>query len=201
MKDLLWNHRCGLISLRIVLIVTQVPFPLVFQDFPISTYYLGEVNRLPAHPERSRSEEKELPTRKTPNQPLIHLVSQRTQQFETGQWKEDRVQLYRSELSRYVQNYFHLLKLKILFRLSGKRNVPNVAVRKQEYEQRSSQERSLRPAESSPVSPIPYPLLSTGMSGNQTVIVGSKHLHVAPPLDYRDPSTFFVCLQFFFIDF
>lgn len=71
--------------------------------------------------------------------------------------------------------------------------MPNVAVRKQEYEQRSSQERSIRPAESSPVSPlspVPFASLPSGMSGNRTMLVGSKHIHVAPPLDYRDPSKF-----------
>ncbi|PSN52317.1 hypothetical protein C0J52_08535 [Blattella germanica] len=59
--------------------------------------------------------------------PMLQLVSRRAQQFETGKLDEeegppsDRTSFYRSELSR----------------LSSKRSVPNVAVRKREFESRS----------------------------------------------------------------
>ena len=60
--------------------------------------------------------------------PMLQLVSRRAHQFETGKLDEeegppsDRTSFYRSELSR----------------LSSKRSVPNVAVRKREFESRSS---------------------------------------------------------------
>lgn len=60
--------------------------------------------------------------------PMLQLVSRRARQFETGRLDDeegppsDRTSLYRSELSR----------------LSSKRSVPNVAVRKREFESRSS---------------------------------------------------------------
>jgi hypothetical protein len=60
--------------------------------------------------------------------PMLQLVSRRARQFETGRLDEeegppsDRTSLYRSELSR----------------LSSKRSVPNVAVRKREFESRST---------------------------------------------------------------
>ncbi|PNF34872.1 hypothetical protein B7P43_G03117, partial [Cryptotermes secundus] len=60
--------------------------------------------------------------------PMLQLVSKRARQFETGVLGEeegppnDRTSLYRSELSR----------------LSSKRSVPNVAVRKREFESRST---------------------------------------------------------------
>jgi len=60
--------------------------------------------------------------------PMLQLVSRRARQFETGRLDEeegppsDRTSLYRSELSR----------------LSSKRSVPNVAVRKREFELRST---------------------------------------------------------------
>jgi len=60
--------------------------------------------------------------------PVLQLVSRRARQFETGRLDDeegppsDRTSLYRSELSR----------------LSSKRSVPNVAVRKREFESRST---------------------------------------------------------------
>jgi len=60
--------------------------------------------------------------------PMIQLVSRRARQFETGRLDDeegllsDRTSLYRSELAR----------------LSSKRSVPNVAVRKREFESRST---------------------------------------------------------------
>ena len=60
--------------------------------------------------------------------PMLQLVSRRARQFETGRLDDeeglpsDRTSLYRSELSR----------------LSSKRSVPNVAVRKREFESRST---------------------------------------------------------------
>lgn len=60
--------------------------------------------------------------------PMLQLVSRRARQFETGRLDDeegppsDRTSLYRSELSR----------------LSSKRSVPNVAVRKREFESRSA---------------------------------------------------------------
>lgn len=63
-----------------------------------------------------------------PHLPVIHLVSRRARQFESGEEEDgkDRTSLYRSELAR----------------LSAKKGVPEVAVRKREFESRSLQENS-----------------------------------------------------------
>jgi hypothetical protein len=77
----------------------------------VSTPNEGTVNQNPSH-----------------IHPMLQLVSRRARQFETGRLDEeegppsDRTSLYRSELSR----------------LSSKRSVPNVAVRKREFESRST---------------------------------------------------------------
>lgn len=82
-------------------------------------------------------------------------------------------------------------------RLSGKRNVPNVAVRKQEFEERVGREeksvnqncRESREGRSLEAgSPPMLPMSASSLSGNRTVIVGSKHLHVEPPVDFRQLS-------------
>lgn len=63
-----------------------------------------------------------------PHLPVIHLVSRRARQFEAGEEEDgtNRTNFYRSELAR----------------LSAKKGVPEVAVRKREFESRSLQENS-----------------------------------------------------------
>lgn len=63
-----------------------------------------------------------------PHLPVIHLVSRRARQFETGEEEDstDRTSFYRSELAR----------------LSSKKGVPEVAARKREYESRNLQDNS-----------------------------------------------------------
>ncbi|EEB12293.1 conserved hypothetical protein [Pediculus humanus corporis] len=103
----------------------------------------------------------------------LHIVSQRAKQFETGQLEEEenKTHFYRSELAR----------------LSGKKTVPNVAVRKQEFERvgRDGNQSGGKDFCSSAES-----FSSSGdaggiLSGNRTVIVGSKQIHVDPPTDFK----------------
>ncbi|KAL0268282.1 UNVERIFIED_CONTAM: hypothetical protein PYX00_010288 [Menopon gallinae] len=127
---------------------------------------LDEVTTPDSCVSRSQSEESET-VRRSVTQPKLHIVSRRAKQFETGQLEEEnRTNFYKSELSR----------------LSGKRNVPNVAVRKQEFEQRVSRgERKPTARESRPQESAKN---DGTLSGNRTVIVGSKTLHVEPPTDF-----------------
>lgn len=68
------------------------------------------------------------------------------------------------------------------FRLSSKKSVPNVAVRKQEFERVGKDEvQAVDRDESCSPSRDNFGLLS----GNRTVIVGSKQIHVEPPTDFR----------------
>ncbi|XP_033607133.1 uncharacterized protein LOC111863876 isoform X5 [Cryptotermes secundus] len=127
--------------------------------------------------------------------PMLQLVSKRARQFETGVLGEeegppnDRTSLYRSELSR----------------LSSKRSVPNVAVRKREFESRSTSSgasggardgrrmnRDSRSLESAAVAHTrKYGLSTTGsiLSGNRLIPVGSKHLHCEPPHEFSERKT------------
>ncbi|KAK6620286.1 hypothetical protein RUM44_006687 [Polyplax serrata] len=119
---------------------------------------------------RSHSEESDS-VRSGITQPKLHLVSRRARQFETGQLEEeDRTHFYRSELAR----------------LSGKRAVPNVAVRKQEFELvgREGAMPEKRDGRSSVENYTP-PKEIGALSGNRTVIVGSKQIHVEPPTDFK----------------
>nr|CAD7428275.1 unnamed protein product [Timema monikensis] len=127
--------------------------------------------------------------------PKLQLVSRRARQFETGQLVDDeeegavvsdRTSLYRSELSR----------------LSAKKSVPNVAVRKREFESRSSSgnsslrdgrrtHRESRSLESAATSQQPKMMgvESSGLSGNRSIPIGSKHLHCTPPRDFQQQRT------------
>ncbi|XP_072757609.1 rho GTPase-activating protein 21 isoform X4 [Anoplolepis gracilipes] len=103
----------------------------------------------------------------------LQIVSRRAKQFESGRLLSDedepagdRTNLYKSELSR----------------LSNKRSVPNVAVRKREFESK---------AESQEIRRIPAretKSLDTGpvLTGNRIIPIGSKHIHCEPPADYRE---------------
>ncbi|XP_069677566.1 uncharacterized protein RhoGAP19D isoform X4 [Periplaneta americana] len=124
--------------------------------------------------------------------PMLQLVSRRARQFETGRLDEeegptsDRTSLYRSELSR----------------LSSKRSVPNVAVRKREFESRSSStgsgakdgrrmNRESRSLESAVTHSRKYGSSTTGsgLSGNRLIPVGGKHLHCEPPREFSQHRT------------
>ncbi|XP_011259225.1 rho GTPase-activating protein 21 isoform X1 [Camponotus floridanus] len=103
----------------------------------------------------------------------LQIVSRRAKQFESGRLLSDedepagdRTNLYKSELSR----------------LSNKRSVPNVAVRKREFESKAeSQETRRIPARETKS-------LDTGpvLTGNRIIPIGSKHIHCEPPADYRE---------------
>ncbi|KAM0733914.1 Rho GTPase-activating protein 21 [Formica fusca] len=103
----------------------------------------------------------------------LQIVSKRAKQFESGRLLSDedepagdRTNLYKSELSR----------------LSNKKSVPNVAVRKREFESKAeSQETRRIPARETKS-------LDTGpvLTGNRIIPIGSKHIHCEPPADYRE---------------
>ncbi|XP_026825602.1 rho GTPase-activating protein 21 isoform X6 [Ooceraea biroi] len=103
----------------------------------------------------------------------LQIVSRRAKQFESGRLLSDedepagdRTNLYKSELSR----------------LSNKRSVPNVAVRKREFESKAeSQEPRRIPARETKS-------LETGavLTGNRIIPIGSKYIHCAPPIDYKE---------------
>ncbi|XP_046993985.1 uncharacterized protein LOC124606066, partial [Schistocerca americana] len=122
-------------------------------------------------------------------EPELQPVYQRARQFEEGLLAEDRTSLYRSELAR----------------LSAKKSVPNVAVRKREFESRSTasppsssavtresresrrttrESRSLESAELSKKKKDGE-LINTGVSGNRMILVGSTKLHCEPPCDFK----------------
>uniref|UniRef100_A0A1B6CU09 Rho GTPase-activating protein 21 n=1 Tax=Clastoptera arizonana TaxID=38151 RepID=A0A1B6CU09_9HEMI len=104
------------------------------------------------------------------------LVSTRAKQFERGcvdNELPDRTSLYKSELAR----------------LSAKRNVPNVAVRKREFEAKSDKidRRGFMTRESRSLDSagnLPNPALS----GNRAIPVGGSKLHCEPPADYLQQS-------------
>ncbi|XP_046594861.1 uncharacterized protein LOC107217391 isoform X12 [Neodiprion lecontei] len=104
----------------------------------------------------------------------LQIVSRRAKQFESGRLlsdddepTSDRTNLYKSELSR----------------LSSKRSVPNVAVRKREFESKAEAREPRRiPAHRESKS------LESGreLSGNRVIPVGSKYIHCEPPAGYRE---------------
>ncbi|XP_068082173.1 rho GTPase-activating protein 21 [Anabrus simplex] len=127
-----------------------------------------------------------------PQHQMLQLVSRRARQFETGvleddQSPSDRTSLYRSEL----------------WWLSSKKSVPNVAVRKREFESRagslsgSTVRESRRPNRESrslesavmqgkttqPSSNLP------AVSGNQMIPIGGRQLHCEPPHHFQQFST------------
>uniref|UniRef100_A0A8D8UFY2 Rho GTPase-activating protein 21 n=1 Tax=Cacopsylla melanoneura TaxID=428564 RepID=A0A8D8UFY2_9HEMI len=103
------------------------------------------------------------------------IVTTRTKQFESGEVEPDKTDLYRSELSR----------------LSSTQNVPNVAVRRKEFEALSSaQSNSISsscssqtsvPSITSPTSTSNY---NSHCSGNRIIPVGNSNLHCEPPANY-----------------
>ncbi|KAK3907946.1 Rho GTPase-activating protein 21 [Frankliniella fusca] len=107
-----------------------------------------------------------------PHLPVIHLVSRRARQFEAGEEEDstDRTSFYRSELAR----------------LSAKKGVPEVAVRKREFESRSLQENSsFKKLEKAGSPPATSSLSSSAVSGNRSIPIGSSKLHCDPPPDYK----------------
>ncbi|KYN07745.1 Rho GTPase-activating protein 21, partial [Cyphomyrmex costatus] len=103
----------------------------------------------------------------------LQIVSRRAKQFESGRLLSDedepagdRTNLYKSELSR----------------LSNKRSVPNVAVRKREFESKAENQDSRRLPTRETKS------LDTGavLTGNRIIPIGSKHIHCEPPADYKE---------------
>nr|XP_012233121.1 PREDICTED: uncharacterized protein LOC105678401 isoform X3 [Linepithema humile] len=103
----------------------------------------------------------------------LQIVSRRAKQFESGRLMSDgdepagdRTNLYKSELSR----------------LSNKRSVPNVAVRKREFESKAESQEQRRLPNRETKS------LDTGavLTGNRIIPIGSKHIHCAPPADYKE---------------
>ncbi|XP_011645064.1 rho GTPase-activating protein 21 isoform X1 [Pogonomyrmex barbatus] len=103
----------------------------------------------------------------------LQIVSRRAKQFESGRLMSDedepagdRTNLYKSELSR----------------LSNKRSVPNVAVRKREFESKAENQDSRR------IPTRETKSLDTGavLTGNRIIPIGSKHIHCEPPADYKE---------------
>ncbi|KAL0130721.1 hypothetical protein PUN28_002385 [Cardiocondyla obscurior] len=103
----------------------------------------------------------------------LQIVSKRAKQFESGcllsdedEPTSDRTSLYKSELSR----------------LSNKRSVPNVAVRKREFESKAENQESRRLPTRETKS------LDTGavLTGNRIIPIGSKHIHCEPPAGYKE---------------
>ncbi|XP_029037342.2 uncharacterized protein LOC114873310 isoform X3 [Osmia bicornis bicornis] len=104
----------------------------------------------------------------------LQIVSRRAKQFESGRLMSDddeptgdRTNLYKSELSR----------------LSNKRSVPNVAVRKREFESKAEAQEPRR----LPISSRETKSLDTGngLKGNRVIPVGSSRIHCEPPVNYR----------------
>ncbi|XP_076169211.1 rho GTPase activating protein at 19D isoform X3 [Ptiloglossa arizonensis] len=104
----------------------------------------------------------------------LQIVSKRAKQFESGRLFSDddepagdRTSLYKSELSR----------------LSNKRSVPNVAVRKREFESKAEAQEPRRV----PVATRETKSLDTGngLKGNRVIPVGSRLIHCEPPTDYK----------------
>ncbi|CAG5109131.1 Similar to Arhgap21: Rho GTPase-activating protein 21 (Mus musculus), partial [Cotesia congregata] len=98
----------------------------------------------------------------------LYDTNQRAKQFESGRLlsdddepTSDRTNLYKSELSR----------------LSNKRSVPNVAVRKREFESKAEFHDGRRIAANRE---------SKGLSGNRIIPIGSKYIHCVPPSGYKE---------------
>nr|XP_018896403.1 PREDICTED: rho GTPase-activating protein 21 isoform X8 [Bemisia tabaci] len=98
----------------------------------------------------------------------FQIVQARTRQFENGPAAvagKDKTELYRNELSR----------------LSAKRNVPNVAVRKREFESIVNEQKTAA------LSKEPKSLDAfTGSSGNRLIPVGGGKLHCEPPPEIEE---------------
>ncbi|XP_048266043.1 uncharacterized protein LOC100645999 isoform X4 [Bombus terrestris] len=104
----------------------------------------------------------------------LQIVSKRAKQFESGRLLSDddeptgdRISLYKSELSR----------------LSTKHSVPNVAVRRREFESKAEAQEPRR------IPPVPTRETKSldsgsGLKGNRIIPVGSKHIHCEPPGNY-----------------
>ncbi|XP_063975013.1 uncharacterized protein LOC135161407 isoform X2 [Diachasmimorpha longicaudata] len=102
----------------------------------------------------------------------LQIVSRRAKQFESGRLlsdddepTSDRTNLYKSELSR----------------LSNKRSVPNVAVRKREFESKAESAEIRRENPSRESKSLDS---GRGLSGNRIIPVGSKYIHCEPPSSY-----------------
>jgi hypothetical protein len=114
---------------------------------------------------------------------MLQVVSMRAKQFESGKI-DDKTDFYKSELAR----------------LTSKHNVPNVAVRKMEYEQKLYTDKkqpstadqqeitddSITSYSSSSDKSISFTSPSTGYhSGNLIVPIGSSKIHCDPPKEYE----------------
>ncbi|XP_024945685.1 uncharacterized protein LOC107272586 isoform X12 [Cephus cinctus] len=104
----------------------------------------------------------------------LQIVSRRAKQFESGRLlsdddepTSDRTSLYKSELSR----------------LSSKRSVPNVAVRKREFESKAECQEPRRIANHRESKSLDA---GRGLSGNRIIPIGSKYIHCEPPAGYRE---------------
>ncbi|XP_043469736.1 uncharacterized protein LOC122503283 isoform X7 [Leptopilina heterotoma] len=104
----------------------------------------------------------------------LQIVSRRAKQFELGKLMSDddeptsdRTNLYKSELSR----------------LSNKRSVPNVAVRKREFESKAETQETRRLATGRESKSLDG---GSGLSGNRIIPIGSKYIHCEPPTGYRN---------------
>jgi hypothetical protein len=115
---------------------------------------------------------------------MLQVVSMRAKQFESGKI-DDKTDFYKSELAR----------------LTSKHNVPNVAVRKMEYEQKlhTDKKQPAAAAEQSEITDdsitsysscsdksISFASPSAGYhSGNLIVPIGSSKIHCDPPKEYE----------------
>ncbi|XP_076223162.1 rho GTPase activating protein at 19D isoform X4 [Nomia melanderi] len=104
----------------------------------------------------------------------LQIVSKRAKQFESGRLLSDddeptgdRTSLYKSELSR----------------LSSKRSVPNVAVRKREFESKAEAQEPRRSTVSASRETKSLDA-GNGLKGNRIIPVGSGRIHCEPPTDY-----------------
>ncbi|VVC36190.1 Hypothetical protein CINCED_3A002952 [Cinara cedri] len=113
----------------------------------------------------------------------LHVVSMRAKQFESGKM-DDKTDFYKSELAR----------------LTSKHNVPNVAVRKMEYEQKFNGDKKLQQQQEtggedsitscgSSEKSISFTSPPAGVagyhSGNLIVPIGSSKIHCEPPKEYE----------------
>ncbi|XP_076290476.1 rho GTPase activating protein at 19D isoform X8 [Lasioglossum baleicum] len=134
---------------------------------------------LPSSPGPDKKANDKLPALPVPQG--LQIVSKRAKQFESGRLLSDddeptgdRTSLYKSELSR----------------LSSKRSVPNVAVRKREFESKAEAQEPRR----STVSTRETRSLDAGngLKGNRVIPVGSRRIHCEAPTDSKpiqDTST------------
>ncbi|XP_069365487.1 rho GTPase-activating protein 23-like isoform X6 [Maniola hyperantus] len=107
--------------------------------------------------------------------PELQLVTARTRQLEEARGVgERRTEVARSELAR----------------LSTTRLEPSVALRRKEFETRTSR-REARSLDVQPQQDLEQEssILGGSLSGNQLMITGSKHLHCPPPDGFIMPET------------